>query len=63
MTGNSKELWNNTELTGRDWMHASYSIMAEPQSYRIEFVAARLNGDGVVISLDDITIMNGMLLI
>ena len=58
-TGDSNQLWIQDGAAGREWIHHSYSIPMMEQSYQIEFTAVRGNGQGITISIDDITVMNG----
>ncbi|XP_067928262.1 MAM and LDL-receptor class A domain-containing protein 1-like [Watersipora subatra] len=58
--GNPTLLWSHEGNAGRDWLHESYSMPLGDSAYQIEFVAVRGAGEGIVVSLDDITLMEGL---
>lgn len=58
-TGEDIPLWNSTGPSGRDWIPVTYSQPPLGVGYVIEFVAVRGSGDGLVVSIDDITIKDG----
>lgn len=62
-SGERTLLWSKDGKQGRQWLRESYSLRALDKAYEIEFVAIRGGGDGIVISLDDITVNNGTLLL
>lgn len=58
-SGEDIPLWNHTGPSGRDWIPVTYSQPHMEENYVIEFVAVRGAGDGLVVSIDDITIKDG----
>lgn len=56
------QLWSHAGSAGREWIHVSYSIPAESEEYQVEFIASKDGGEGVITSVDDVTVTNGKLI-
>lgn len=58
-SGQEEEIWQQTSPSGRDWLPVTISLRARAEPIRLQFIATRGGGDGVAMSIDDITLKFG----